>query len=91
VIYQCQVPIGNMPVNLVLLSTGTLAFIRVATVGVIIDLNPDGSVGALFSDENFIIGGEEFEYNELYHYKEKPSMLQWLKTQNLTEPDVVFG
>lgn len=90
-VYQCQIPIGNLPVNLVLLSTGALVFVRVATIGTLIDVAPEGGVGAKFFDDNFEIEGEEFYYNTIYEYKGKPNMLKWLQQQNLTEPEVIFG
>lgn len=90
-IYQVQVPIGNMPVQLVLLSDGTLVFIKVARFGTILDQAPEGGVGAVFTDDNFQIDGEDFWYNTIYQYKEKPNMLKWLQQQNLQEPVVRFG
>jgi len=90
-IYQVQIPIGNLPINLVLLSDGTLVFVRVAKFGCIIDQAPEGGVGAVFYDDHFLVENEEFWYNTVYRYKEKPNMLKWLQAQNLTEPSVVFG
>lgn len=89
-IFQVQVPIGNLPVQLVLLSNGTLVFVRVANIGGIIDQAPEGGVGALFFNDSFQIGNEELWYNTIYHYKGKPEMLKWLQQQNLIEPVVVF-
>lgn len=85
-IYQCQIPIGSLPVHLVLISDGTLVFVRVAKFGVIFDQAPDQGVGAVFSEDGFTIDGEEFWYNTIYNYKEKPNMLKWLQQQNLREP-----
>lgn len=85
--YQAQIPIGNnFPVNLVLLSNGTLVFVRVANVGVLVDQAPKDGVEALFTDNGFTIGNEELWYNTIYRYKEKPEMLKWLQQQNLIQP-----
>lgn len=83
-IYQAQIGIGSLPVNLILLSTGQLVFIRVANIGVLFD-NNDG-IDAVFMDDGFRLNDEEFSYNTLYWYKEIPLLLQWLKNQNLQEP-----
>lgn len=88
--FQLQVPIGKMPVNLVLLSNGTLAFVKVYNFSVIYDMPEDG-VNAVFMEDGFMIEDDEFEYNVAYNYKAHPSMLAWLKQQNLQKPDVVFG
>ena len=87
-VYQAQVAIGELlPVQLVLLSTGSLVFIRVAKVGTIVDQVPDNGIRAIFTDEHFQIGDEEFWYNTIYQYKEIPGMLQWLKQQNMVLPE----
>jgi predicted nucleic-acid-binding protein len=84
---QVQVPIGqSFPVQLVLLSDGSLVFVRVAKVGYLLDQDNEGNTVAVFTDENFTIGNEELWYNTIYRYKEKPGMLDWLKNQNLVLP-----
>jgi hypothetical protein len=70
------------------LSDGTIVFIRVAPVGYLLDQSNNGT-DAVFTDEYFRIGNEEFWYNTIYHYKDKPGMLLWLQNQNLIAP--VFG
>ena len=94
--YQVQVPLGNLPVNLVLIGNreqASVAFVRFQS-GTVFDQSDDVSAG--FFDENFLLfrngTNESFEYNTAYDYKNIPAMLQWLKQQNLQEPDlVVFG
>lgn len=86
---QVQIPIGQMPINLILLSDGTVVFIKVATFGVIFDQKLDG-VSAIFEDDHFTLAESEFYYNTIYRYKEIPEMLQWLQQQNLQEPNVRF-
>jgi len=87
--FQIQVPIGAMPVNLILLSNATLAFVKVANFGVIFDM-PESGVNAVFMEDDFRIGTETYFYNTVYEYKTIPNMLTWLKQQNLQEPNVVF-
>lgn len=84
--YQVQVPICGLPVHLILLSDGTLVFIRVAKVGVIFDMPEDG-LDAILTDDGFSIAGEDFWYNTIYKYKEIPNMLTWLQQQKLIQPD----
>lgn len=94
-LFQCQVPLAGLPVNLVLLSNGTLAFVRVAEFVGIYDQRAFGQdVDAMFGRDDFAFihdeGYDEFAYNTAYNYKEIPSMLKWLQQQNLEEPNVRF-
>jgi hypothetical protein len=88
---QMQIPIGNMPVHLVLLSNGTVVFVKVAPVGVVYD-TPEIGIHAMFTDDEFRIGGEDYQYCQMYEYKNIPEMLQWLIQQRLEWPQerVVF-
>jgi hypothetical protein len=83
--FQCQVPIAGMPVNLILLSDGTIVFIKVGPVGVIFD-QPETGIVATFHESSFFIDYVEYSYNTIYRYKQIPSMLTWLQQQNLIEP-----
>lgn len=99
--YQVQVPIGTLPINLVLIGNetyGWLTFVHVRPfTGAIFDLGQDGhTIRAVFYEDEFHIfgkvGGEEvFEYDTIYDYKNIPVMLEWLKEQNLQEPKTIFG
>ena len=84
---QVQVAIANMPINLVILSNETLAFVRVAEFKALFDMapTPEG-VCAEFYQDTFVIDGEAYEYNSAYAYKTIPKMLEWLQAQNLTNP-----
>lgn len=84
--FQVQMPIGNMPINLLLLSNGHVAFIRVANFNALFDQSENGGVSAVFYEEDFSIGGEAYQYNTAYPYKEIPKMLTWLQVQALIQP-----
>jgi hypothetical protein len=84
--FQVQVPVGNMPINLILLGNATVAFVRVANFKALFNPCEHGGVDAEFYEADFSIGGEVFQYNTSYPYKEIPQMLQWLKSQNLIAP-----
>lgn len=100
--YQVQIPLGGLPINLVLIGNkleGRVAFVKVRPVGTIFD-EPEEKTAlhAVFNDDNFAIyvqqvGGEiePFEYDTVYDYKNIPLMLRWLQQQKLQEPNVVFG
>lgn len=75
-----------MPINLVLLGTGHVAFIRVAAFKALFDQCEEGGVSAEFYEGDFSVGGEVFQYNTSYPYKELPDMLKWLKAQSLIAP-----
>ena len=101
--YQVQVPLGGLPVNLVLVGNrehGEVAFVKVAPfAGAVFDLTDDGQdVRAVFDTHKFALFhptdvslDEEFHYDMLYDYKNIPVMLQWLKDQKLEEPKTIFG
>ena len=83
--YHCQLQLAELPVHLVLMGDGTLAFIPVQQFKTILD-QPEEGMTAIFSQENFSIGGAEFDYGTKYFYKEFPTMLQWLAEQKLEMP-----
>ena len=84
--YQVQVAVGNMPINLLLLSNGYVAFVRVANFKALFDQSKEGDIVAMFYEEDFTVGAETFQYNTSYAYKEIPDMLAWLKAQELIKP-----
>jgi hypothetical protein len=86
-----EVPLCGLPVKLVLLSNGTLAFVPWTTFKGVVDspANP-GDVCGLFFPSWFCFfideedgAFEEFSYNTAYDYKEYPQMKRWLIQQNL--------
>ena len=81
---QMQVTVANMPINVVLLSNETLAFVRVADFKALFDMAPSPKgVGAAFYEQMFAIDGVDYEYNTAYTYKQIPGMLAWLQQQRL--------
>lgn len=90
---QIQIPIGNLPVQLVLLwnrQEGGVVFVKSAPVGLIVENHERGKVSAIFDEEGFSIGDEDFSYNTIYNYKSIPLMLEWLQQQNLQQPSISF-
>lgn len=99
---QFQLPLGNLPINLVLAgdrNQGKVAFVKVQPfTNAILDLDPRGNIDAAFYQNDFVLFGgdddgetvEEFVYNMLYNYKEIPAMLKWLQRQNLQQPENIF-
>ena len=75
-----------MPINLLLLSNGSVAFVRVANFKTLFDQSEHGGVSAIFYEDSFSIGSETYQYNVAYAYKEIPDMFCWLKVQKLEEP-----
>jgi hypothetical protein len=93
--YQVQVPIGSLPVNLVLVGNkeeGKVAFVKVAPVGLILENVQQGKeVAAMFAEDEFCISNtdmetEVFNYDTIYDYKNIPLMLKWLQQQKLQQP-----
>lgn len=100
--YQVQVPLGTLPINLVLIGNsylGRLAFVKVRPfTSAIFDLERDGhSIRAAFYEDEFHIfgkqadGEEVFRYDVIYDYKHIPVMLEWLQEQKLQQPEAIFG
>lgn len=91
--HQMMVPLGTMPINIVLLSEGSLAFVRTANFkGVVDQPTCENCPTAIFTEQGFTIGEETFEWNTKYLYKEYKEMLQWLIAQKLEMPvNNVFG
>ena len=84
--YQIQLPLVAMPINLLFLSNGQVAFVRVANHKALFDQAEAGGVSAVFYEDCFSIGSEAYQYNTSYNYKEIADMLAYLKAQNLIEP-----
>lgn len=82
---QAQIPLGGMPINLVLLSNGCIVFVKTCEFGVLFDY-PEAGLQAIFQEDHFRIGEEEYEYNWMYPYKTMPNLLAYLQQQNLIEP-----
>lgn len=84
---QLRVPINNLPINLVLLSDGTLAFIRDKNMKTL--FCDDGGVSATFTKNNFWLDDVMYDYDSPMDYKENEKMLKWLQAQNLEMPTFV--
>lgn len=94
-IYQAQIPVGGLPINLVLVGNrdeGRVVFVKVAHFTTVFDANAAGDIYAAFYEDHFVIfvnGDEEevFQYNTAYEYKKIPAMLEWLRQQFLQQPE----
>jgi hypothetical protein len=85
--FQIQVAVANMPITLVCLSNGTLAFVRISDCKALFDMSPTpAGVSAAFYEDGFVIDDVEYQYSTAYEYKTIPSMLLWLQQQNLQNP-----
>lgn len=98
VMYQVQVPIGSLPINLVLVGNkfrGGVVFVKVAPFRTIIDQAENGQIAAVFTQQDFTLlsddAADSFEYNTVYEYKDIPVMLRWLQQQKLEQPATIFG
>jgi len=89
-----QIPIGGLPINLVLLPhIASVAFVKVRSFGAMFDLDYEkkGNVEALFFSDDFSLRSkdeeQDFCYNTAYDYKNIPIMLGWLQQQKLEPPN----
>ena len=90
--HQLPIKLGSLPINLVLISDGSVAFVKAGNFKTICDSGDDGKqIVAIFDESGFQLGNtDNFCYNVAYKYKEIPDMLQWLMQQNLQEPQGMF-
>lgn len=97
-IYQCQIPLGGLPINLLLVGNkdeGKVVFVKIAPVSCIYENASKDEVSAMFQDTCFQFktgdsvfdNSNVFNYNTMYDYKEIPLMLRWLQQQNLQQPE----
>lgn len=92
--FQVQVPIGNLPINLVLVGNreyGQIVLIKVADFE---EFDITGEVAAKVGNSIVLKSSEgsgTFNYNTLYDYKQLPLLLKWLQQLNLREPNGIFG
>lgn len=91
--FQAQIRLGSLPVNLVLVGDrtyGEVVFVKVAPVGITMDQVPRDEVSAWFDEDGFTFfdqhAAEDLHYDTLYDYKNIPLMLRWLQQQNLQQP-----
>jgi hypothetical protein len=79
-----QTPIGNLPIQLVCIETGSIAFVPLVPMfPVFFDI---GEPEAIIDKEGLHIGEDSFSFNTAYVYKRYPSLVQWLQRQNLISP-----
>lgn len=77
--------ISSLPIGIVCCSDGSVGFIPLAQFKSIFESYEEYS--AYYSLENFNVNGSTFEYNTRYKYKEIPTLLVWLKAQNMLMPE----
>lgn len=89
--HQLPIKLGSLPINLVLISDGSVAFVKAGNFKTICDFPEDeNEVDAIFDEAGFQLGNtDNFCYNVAYRYKEIPDMLAWLVKQNLVEPKII--
>ena len=83
--FQVQVGLGSLPIVLFCLGDGSVAMQPSQQFSAVIDQQLEG-VQAMFDMNGYSIDAVEYKYGEKVFYKEIPSMLQWLKRQQLQMP-----
>jgi hypothetical protein len=80
---QLGMQLGNLPLNIIFLSDGRIAFQRIGNFNPIID---NGEIFAIITQEGMLVGGFEICYNAIIEYKSMPDVICWLKNQKLIYP-----
>lgn len=87
---QVQVQLAGLPIVLVCLSNGCVVFVPTAKFSMVLCPPSKHGVDAVLCEDCFRLQGsgpvKEFEYNQVYNYREHPLMLQWLQELNLQNP-----
>lgn len=83
--HQITIPIEGLPLNMILLSDGTLALSPNQQFKGIIDGK------AVFTMDGFSVDGVSYEYNRALAYKNEPELLGYLQGLNLPMPVINQG
>lgn len=88
--YQVAVQLAHMPLNLVCLSNGLVAFVRTQVFSTVWESCEGYTVcidehGIKFTGERLV---EDFDiaYNDMVSYKDNPVLKEWLVSMKLTSP-----
>lgn len=84
-ITQLSTPLGNLPLSLVLVSTGQIGLVPRGAFPVLFD-QPEQGIHAIITPEKMVVGNTDVPYNTSLKYKEMPELLEWLKAQSLEKP-----
>lgn len=79
---QIAINLGNLPLNLILVSNGQLALVPRGNFPVIFD-QPEQGISAIISSDKFLVGDKEIRYNTAISYKDIPELKEWLVQQKL--------
>lgn len=85
-ISQIAQQLSGLPIQIIFLSNGCVAFQRMTDFATIVDTSPQGDIKAIISNENMLIGSTEVSYNVMVEYKHLPEVKQWLVDQNMISP-----
>jgi hypothetical protein len=80
---QLATQLGHLPINIIFLSDGRIAFQRITNFAPIID---NGEVEIILTNENIVVNGVEICYNAIIEYKSMPDVIKWLQNQKLIYP-----
>lgn len=80
---QAQVQLNNLPITLVLLSNGQVAFTLHQKIAAIIDTSPSGQ-SIVVSTEGILVGTENMLYNVPYMLSE--DVKGWLRSFEMINP-----
>ena len=82
---QIAQQLGNLPIQIIYLSNGQIAFQLMQQILTIIDqCHKTKKILSVISSQNIIVSSEIFEYNKAYVLTE--TLKKWLKTLNLLSP-----
>ena len=87
--YQIQVPLHNLPLILVLVSDGSVAVVKTASLAKAIyqDFEVVSKQHIIFSEDGFTIDSEQYQYSMLYKLELYNNLKRWLCSENLSLPE----
>lgn len=83
--HQLVSKINNLPLHVVLMTSGHIAIVPANIPSVIFD-HPEKGIQATIFPDKMIVNGTEIKYNVAYHVSACSDLKEWLKQQDMDAP-----
>lgn len=85
--YQISVGINNLPISLILVSSGHVALVKNSRHPTIYcDYLVEGKIPVIMSEQDISVDGVVYQYNTGYLLSEHEQLKKWLIQEQLEEP-----
>lgn len=83
---QIAIQVGSLPISAIFISNSQVGFQRHSDFKAIIDMSPAGETLAILTNENMLVGEEEYVYNTAYDVPKGGGLREWLTAQRMISP-----